>query len=347
MIAVDTNLLVYAHRRDSIWHARASALLAELAEGRGRWAIPWPCLHELLAVVTHPRIFKPPTPLTAAIDQVDAWLESPSLALLERAPQHGRLCVPTSWQAALSARASMTRGSSPCARPMACASCGRLIGTSGASRESRYAIRWWRPPESGSGQPDEDRAVKLGDLDLWIVSDGEFRLDGGAMFGVVPKVMWEQVKPADERNRIRVCANCILVRRGSDLLLVDTGFGEKHDPKFEDQFGFEVGARRLPDAIRALGFELGDVTHVLLSHLHFDHAGWNTRLAGERVVPTFPKARYWLERGELAHAQAPNERDRASYDPRDWEPLLAAGVVGFRRRGGAGCRRARGQGARA
>ncbi len=82
MIAVDTNLLVYAHRRDSIWHARASALLAELAEGRGRWAIPWPCLHELLAVVTHPRIFKPPTPLTAAIDQVDAWLESPSLVLL-------------------------------------------------------------------------------------------------------------------------------------------------------------------------------------------------------------------------------------------------------------------------
>jgi glyoxylase-like metal-dependent hydrolase (beta-lactamase superfamily II) len=169
--------------------------------------------------------------------------------------------------------------------------------------------------------------VKLGDLDLWIVSDGEFRLDGGAMFGVVPKVMWEKAKPADERNRIRVTTNCVLVRRGSDLLLVDTGLGEKHDPKFEDQFGFEVGARRLPDAIRALGFELGDVTHVLLSHLHFDHAGWNTRLAGERVVPTFPNARYWLERGELAHAQAPNERDRASYDPRDWEPLLAAGVV--------------------
>ncbi len=82
MIAVDTNILVYAHRRDSLWHAKASTALLELAEGRARWAIPWPCLHELLAVVTHPRIFKPPTPLDVALAQVDAWLESPSLVLL-------------------------------------------------------------------------------------------------------------------------------------------------------------------------------------------------------------------------------------------------------------------------
>jgi uncharacterized protein len=82
MIAVDTNLLVYAHREDSAWHDAAYTRVADLAEGRAPWAIPWPCIHEFLAIVTHPRIYAPPTPLTTAVDQVDAWLESPSLTLL-------------------------------------------------------------------------------------------------------------------------------------------------------------------------------------------------------------------------------------------------------------------------
>jgi toxin-antitoxin system PIN domain toxin len=85
VIAVDTNLLVYAHREDSTWHEAAYTRLATLAEGRAPWAIPWPCLHEFLAIVTHPRIWTPPTPLSAALDQVDAWLEAPSLVLLSEA----------------------------------------------------------------------------------------------------------------------------------------------------------------------------------------------------------------------------------------------------------------------
>lgn len=170
--------------------------------------------------------------------------------------------------------------------------------------------------------------MRLGTLDVRLVSDGEFRLDGGAMFGVIPKVMWEKVKPPDERNRIRMGTNCLLVASGADLVLVDTGLGDKHDPRFTDQFGYEAGARRLPEAIRDAGYELGDITHVLLTHLHFDHAGWNTRLAADgRLLPTFPRARYWIAAGEVAHARSPNERDRASYDPRDLEPLFAAGVV--------------------
>jgi hypothetical protein len=88
VIAVDTNLLVYAHREDSPWHAAAYGRIAELAEGRSPWAIPWPCLHEFLAIVTHPRIYAPPTPLAQALDQVDAWLESPSLVLLGEADGH-------------------------------------------------------------------------------------------------------------------------------------------------------------------------------------------------------------------------------------------------------------------
>ena len=169
--------------------------------------------------------------------------------------------------------------------------------------------------------------MELGDFRLSLVSDGGFRLDGGAMFGVVPRTLWEKPCPPDERNRIRMATNCLLVERGSDLLLIDTGIGDKHDPKFQANYGMEEGATRLPDSIRQAGYELEDVTHVLLSHLHFDHCGWNTREQDGRLVPTFPKARYWMQRGEVEHARHPNERDRASYDPRNWEPLFEAGVV--------------------
>jgi uncharacterized protein len=91
VIAVDSNILIYAHRRDAEWHVTARSKLAELAEGRGAWAIPWPCIHEFLSIVTHPRIFSPPTPLAAAIDQVEAWLESPSLVLLAESDAHWRM----------------------------------------------------------------------------------------------------------------------------------------------------------------------------------------------------------------------------------------------------------------
>jgi len=172
-------------------------------------------------------------------------------------------------------------------------------------------------------------AMRLGNLEVTLVSDGEFRLDGGAMFGVVPRTMWERVKPPDERNRIRMATNCLLVARGDELVLVDTGIGDKHDAQFRDLFGMDPHAVRLPDAIRRAGYEIEQVTHVLLTHLHFDHCGWNTRRAAavEELVPTFPNAVYWLERGEVEHARRPNERDRASYDPRNWEPLFTAGVV--------------------
>jgi glyoxylase-like metal-dependent hydrolase (beta-lactamase superfamily II) len=169
--------------------------------------------------------------------------------------------------------------------------------------------------------------MRLGDLELTVVGDGDFGLDGGAMFGVVPKTLWERVKPPDARNRIRMATNCLLVERGSDLLLIDSGIGDKHDARFRANYAMDETAEGLPDAIWRAGHAPEDVTHVLLSHLHFDHCGWNTRYDGGTLVPTFPRARYWLERGEVEHARAPNERDRVSYDPRNWEPLFEAGVV--------------------
>ncbi len=169
--------------------------------------------------------------------------------------------------------------------------------------------------------------MRLGTLELQIVSDGGFKLDGGAMFGVVPRPLWESAKPADELNRISMTTNCLLVRSGDSIVLIDTGIGDKHDRKFADIFAIEEDAVRLPASLRAAGYELEDVDHVVLTHLHFDHCGWNTRELDGRLVPTFPKARYWLERGEVEHARNPSERDRASYLPDNWEPLFAAGVV--------------------
>ncbi|MDA8021066.1 MAG: MBL fold metallo-hydrolase [Thermoanaerobaculia bacterium] len=168
---------------------------------------------------------------------------------------------------------------------------------------------------------------RLGELKLTLVSDGGFALDGGAMFGVVPKNLWSRKKPADEQNRIAMQTHCLLVERGDDLLLVDTGLGDHHDAKFRSIFALEEEARRLPDSIRAAGYELGDVTHVLSTHLHFDHCGWNCTGPDDSARPTFPNARYVMSRGEAEHARSPNDRDRASYNPRNWEPLFAAGQV--------------------
>lgn len=172
--------------------------------------------------------------------------------------------------------------------------------------------------------------MRLGSLTLHLVTDGTFRLDGGAMFGVVPRTLWERKKVPDDRNRILMGTNCLLVESGTDLLLIDTGIGDKGDARFCDIFDLEKKAQRLPESIRAAGFDPEDVTHVVLTHLHFDHSGWNARVDADRggqLVPTFPKARYWLQRGEVEHARRPTERDRASYDPRNWEPLFEAGVV--------------------
>lgn len=171
-------------------------------------------------------------------------------------------------------------------------------------------------------------AIDLGRFRLHVVSDGKFKLDGGAMFGVVPKKMWQKEKAPDADNRIDMGTNCLLIEAGGDLLLVDTGLGDKQEEKYTGLFAYEAGARRLPEAIAATGFSVEDVTHVVLTHLHFDHCGWNTRFdATGNPVATFPNARYFLNRGEVEHARRPNERDRASYFPYNWEPLFEAGKV--------------------
>jgi len=169
--------------------------------------------------------------------------------------------------------------------------------------------------------------MKFGDLDIFVLSDGLFRLDGGAMFGVVPRVLWEKSDPPDEKNRILMGLNCLLVIRGQEKILIDTGMGNKFDAKFGGMFGVQR-EKTLLEHLAGLNVQPEDITHVIMSHMHFDHIGWNTRrnAAGE-IVPTFPNAKYFAQRGEYEVANHPDDRSRASYLKWNWEALEKSGQL--------------------
>ena len=170
--------------------------------------------------------------------------------------------------------------------------------------------------------------MKLGQLDLTSLLDRHFRLDGGAMFGVVPKPLWEKRAPADKRNRIGMAMRPLLVR-GERLMIIDAGAGEKMDPKLQEIYGFEKG-ESLDASLAAAGVRADDIEIVLASHLHFDHAGGFTEKdASGAIVPRFPRARYYASRGEYQDATHPHERNRASYFDENYVPLEAAGVLEF------------------
>ena len=166
--------------------------------------------------------------------------------------------------------------------------------------------------------------MRLGDLEFHVLNDGWFRLDGGAMFGVVPRPLWEKKCAPDERNRIRMGMNCILVRTAGKWVLIETGAGDKWDAKQSSIYDFH-GTPRLPDQLGAFGLKPADIDIVIDTHLHFDHCGWNTRMVDGKAVPTFPNATYVVQKGELDHAKHPSDRDRASYFPDNYLPVEKAG----------------------
>jgi glyoxylase-like metal-dependent hydrolase (beta-lactamase superfamily II) len=141
------------------------------------------------------------------------------------------------------------------------------------------------------------------------------------MFGVVPKTLWQRVMPADDRNRITLGLNCLLILSGQEAILVETGTGNKFDAKRRDIFAIDHSFNLL-DSLAARRLGPDDITHVVNTHLHFDHCGWNTICdEDDRPIPTFSRARYWVQRGEFQHACHPTERDRASYLPENFQPL--------------------------
>ena len=166
--------------------------------------------------------------------------------------------------------------------------------------------------------------MHLGDIEIRFLDGGAFGLDGGAMFGVVPKVLWEKKSPPDERNRIRMRANSLLVRAQNKTILIETGNGTKWDARQRAIYNVQEGDPLL-DSLHRAGVAPDDIDLVLNTHLHFDHAGGNTRFVGDRAVPTFRNARYVVQKSELEHALAPTERDRASYLPDNYQPITDAG----------------------
>jgi glyoxylase-like metal-dependent hydrolase (beta-lactamase superfamily II) len=177
------------------------------------------------------------------------------------------------------------------------------------------------------------RTRTLGDLHIHALHGGTQKLDGGAMFGVVPKPLWERRIPADERNRIPLAMRCLLVETPDALVLIDNGAGNKESDKFTDIYGIDNAPRDpkrhatvLESALAEAGFDPDDVDVVIDTHLHFDHAGGNTRItAGGELLLSFPRARYVVQRGEFEWAHVRNERIQASYLPDNFDPVMDAG----------------------
>jgi len=167
--------------------------------------------------------------------------------------------------------------------------------------------------------------LTLGDFELSVFSDGTYPLDGGAFFGVIPKVMWSRKVVADERNYVAAGLNSLFIRTGSHNVLVETGMGNKLSERMIKFYGQPA---KLLDNLAAAGIAPEEIDIVINSHLHFDHCGWNTvRDRGGKIVPTFPRAKYYVPEGEWQYARRPSERDAISYLPENYDPLVESGQM--------------------
>jgi glyoxylase-like metal-dependent hydrolase (beta-lactamase superfamily II) len=164
----------------------------------------------------------------------------------------------------------------------------------------------------------------IGDFELTIFSDGKYLLDGGAFFGVVPKVMWAKKVNVDDKNRVLTGLNSLLVRTGDRNILIETGIGNKLSERMIRFYGQPA---ELLDNMSAGGVSPDDIDIVINTHLHFDHCGWNTIRANDRIIPTFPKAKYYVQEGEWQHACRQFERDRISYISDNYDSLINTGQM--------------------
>jgi glyoxylase-like metal-dependent hydrolase (beta-lactamase superfamily II) len=172
--------------------------------------------------------------------------------------------------------------------------------------------------------------LTLGDFELLSFSDGTYPLDGGAFFGVIPKIMWSRKMPADDKNYCTAGLNTLVVRTetpitGRQTVLIETGMGNKLPDRMKKFYGQPA---RLLDDLSSAGIAPEDVDIVINSHLHFDHCGWNTvRDKNGKIVPTFPRAKYYAPEGEWQYARKPSDRDQISYIPDNYDPLVASGQM--------------------
>ncbi len=169
--------------------------------------------------------------------------------------------------------------------------------------------------------------MRIGAYECFPVEAGRFALDGGAMFGVVPRGMWSRTNPPDDRNRIDMAARCLLLVGNGRKILIDNGNGSKWPPKLTDIYRLDTSRYDLVSSLRQAGVTPADITDVVLTHLHFDHAGGSTVRSDGALVPAFPNARYYVQRAQWEQALKPTEKDRASFMPDDYLPLRDHGVL--------------------
>lgn len=165
-------------------------------------------------------------------------------------------------------------------------------------------------------------------MQLYTIDAGHFKLDGGAMHGVVPKSLWNKHNPSDENNLCSWAMRCLLIEYGDRLILIDTGIGDKQDAKFFGHYHLH-GQGNLLNSLAAAGFSAEEVTDVFLTHLHFDHVGGAVKREGDRLLPVFPKARYWSNAAHWDWAVHPNDREKASFLKENILPIQESGQLEF------------------
>ncbi len=167
--------------------------------------------------------------------------------------------------------------------------------------------------------------ITLGSFELSLCSDGTYLLDGGAMFGVVPKTLWQRRTTPDANNCVLLGLNTVVVRTGSAVVVIETGIGNRQSEKMQQ---IHQNQARLPASLAAAGVDPAEVTHVINTHLHFDHCGWNTTTDPDGTIrPTFPNAQYFAHRGEVEHGHLQLDRDKVSYLAPNYDPLIASGQM--------------------
>ena len=164
--------------------------------------------------------------------------------------------------------------------------------------------------------------MKIGPYKIFSIETSEFRLDGGAMYGIIPKTLWEKSSPADELNRIHLITRSLLLVSDNRKILIDTGNGTKWEEKYKRIYQIDTSYYSIERSLNKYGYESNDITDVICTHLHFDHVGGNTKLEEGKIVPTFPNAKYWVSKENWELANHPSQKDAGSFLEEDWKVLI-------------------------
>ena len=169
--------------------------------------------------------------------------------------------------------------------------------------------------------------MKIGDYDLYSIETSEFSLDGGAMFGIIPKPIWEREAPSDALNRIDMVTRSLLLCSDEKKILIDPGNGTKWEEKYRDIYNIDTSRYNIENSLTKYGFSADDITDIINTHLHFDHAGGNTKIDDGSIVPTFPNAKYWVTKEHWELANHPSQKDSGSFIEHDWKVLAENGMI--------------------